>query len=78
MESRIKAAYDLRSMFLHTGKSHGGWVNTFQEMNSEIIVGDPVVADAELKKLIVRVPSLAGQERIVHYCLFTQVIRLLG
>jgi hypothetical protein len=77
VEGRVKAAYDLRSMFLHTGRSHGVWVNAFQNQNSEIIVGEPVIEDADLKKLIVKAPTLAGLERIVHYCLYRQVRDIL-
>jgi hypothetical protein len=72
-EKRIQAAYDLRSRFMHTGKSHGVWVDTFKHVGAEFIIGDPVIADSELKKLIVDSVTLSGLERVVQYCLFRSI-----
>jgi len=67
--ARIKAAYDLRSRYVHTGVDFGNWVNPFRGFNSEIQFGTPVIEDEELKRLLVRSPTLVGMERIMRFCL---------
>ncbi len=75
---RIKAAYDIRSMFLHTGKSHGVWATAYEKINAEVIIGEPVIPDADLKKLVIRAPTLAGLERVIHYCIYTKLVQLFA
>jgi len=73
---RIKAAYDLRSRYVHTGADFGVWVKP-RHFNSEIQLGTPVIDDKELKKILVRCPSLIGMERIMRFCLL-RFIHLYG
>lgn len=61
----LQAAYDIRSKYLHTGKTMGFAHLTHSYQNSEIVIGEPVIPDKEIKKLLMRAPSLAGLERIV-------------
>jgi hypothetical protein len=68
-DMRIAAAYDLRSIFLHSGKTFGGWVTTFDYRNAEVSIGTPAYGDTEWKKLIARIPSLVGMERVIRFCL---------
>ncbi len=70
---RIKAAYSLRSKYLHTGQSIGGWAEYNSSMHAEVVLGDPVVEDKELKKMISRAPTLNGLERILQYCLCKEI-----
>jgi len=67
---RIGAAYDLRSRFLHTGYGFGTWIG-FRYENSEIQLGQPVVSDNEMAKILYRAPMLAGLERILRYALLS-------
>ena len=67
--TRIAAAYDLRSIFLHAGKTFGGWVAPFDHRNAEVSIGTPAYGDAEWKKLISRIPTLVGMERVIRFCL---------
>jgi len=73
IKQRIKAAYGLRSKYLHTGQSIGGWARYDTNMRADIVLGDPVVGDSELKKMISRSPTLNGLERIFQYCLFQEI-----
>jgi hypothetical protein len=66
---RIKAAYDLRSRYVHTGVDFGLWIKPLRDFNSEIQMGEPVIGDSELKKILVRSPTLIGMERIMRFCL---------
>lgn len=75
--TRVRSAYDLRSLFLHTGQSHGVWVDAEQFSNAEKISGDPVIHDTKMKKLVVSSPTLAGLERIVQYVLCNILHELL-
>jgi len=68
-DMRIAAAYDLRSNFLHAGKRFGVWVETMGHMNAEVSIGMPAYGDAEWKKLISRIPTLVGMERVIRFCL---------
>jgi hypothetical protein len=68
-ETRVVAAYDLRSAFLHAGKTFGGWVTALDHRNAEVSIGKPSAGDAEWKKLIERIPTLIGMERVIRFCL---------
>jgi hypothetical protein len=74
---RIKAAYDLRSRYVHTGESFGWWVAPWSAYNNEIPFGEPIIADKEFKKILVRSPTLIGMERIMRFCLL-RFIHLYG
>ena len=65
----LKAAYDLRSRYVHTGVQFGAWVRPHTHLQEEIMLGAPVMDDNELKKILVKAPSLCGMERIMRYCL---------
>jgi hypothetical protein len=73
----IKAAYDLRSRYVHTGVSFGGWIKPNGGFNNEVQLGTPVIDDKELKKILVRSPTLIGMERIMRFCLL-RFIHLYG
>ncbi len=66
---RINAAYDLRSLYVHTGTEFGPWLTIGMRDNYEINLGQPVIKDKTLKKLIQDCPTLFGLERIMRYCL---------
>lgn len=74
IQCHIKAAYDLRSRFMHTGRSHGVWVNAMKHVGEELVSGDPVIHDPDLKKLVVNSLTLFGLERVVQYCLHRSII----
>jgi hypothetical protein len=67
--TRIAAAYALRSKFLHVGKRFGVWATVLDYRNAEVSIGPPAYGDAEWKKLIARIPTLAGLERVIRFCL---------
>ncbi len=67
-ESTIKAAYDLRSKFTHTGKDFGDWIKP-QPRVFETQAGKPVVTDKEFAKILAKAPTYLGLERIVRYCI---------
>jgi hypothetical protein len=68
-EDRISAAYDLRSRYLHTGISFGGWISLAVASNAEVLTGKPVVDDRGLGKILPRVPTYFGLERIMRFSL---------
>ena len=41
-EQKIKAAYDLRSRYVHTGVPFGSWIISLGDMKAEVQVGKPV------------------------------------
>lgn len=66
MEKHLKAAYALRSQFLHAGTRFGSWVSMdFQ--GSDIFIGTPAFGDSEWKKLIAAIPTLVGLERVIRF-----------
>ena len=69
IETRIKAAYDLRSRYVHTGLDFGNWIFQGSAYLEEIFTGEPVVDDKDFKKLLMRSPTLCGLERIMRFCL---------
>jgi len=68
-DMRIAAAYDLRSNFLHAGKKFGVWVEIMGHRNADVSIGLPAYGDQEWKKLISRIPTLVGMERVIRFCL---------
>ena len=55
----VAAAYDVRSRYLHTGRSFGAWIAPRKEL-SEVRHGMPEI-DV--------VPTYIGLERVIRYCL---------
>jgi hypothetical protein len=67
---RISAAYDIRSRYVHTGCSFGGWIAPWRDRLEEVCPGTPRIADEELAELIQAAPTYIGLERVIRYCLF--------
>lgn len=68
IEQRVKASYDLRSLYLHEGIGIGNWLEPQYFMN-EVQVGIPVVKSKTLEKLLCLTPTYVGMERIMRFCL---------
>jgi len=69
IEKRVAAAYDLRSLHLHTGAPFGAWVAPRYRSNDEIQGGAPVVPSESLAKALKLAPTFVGLERITRSCL---------
>ena len=69
ISKRIKAAYDLRSRYVHTGVNFGKWIEPHPRFNNEIQMGTPLIDDRELKMILVWSPTIIGMERIMRFCL---------
>jgi hypothetical protein len=69
IETSIKAVYDLRSKYVHTGIDFGHWLTPYQSIMNEIQLGEPVIDDKELNKILFKVPTYIGLERIVRFAL---------
>lgn len=67
IKGALKAAYDLRSRYVHTGVHFGGWMNLPHQ--TETVLGTPLIEDKELKKVLCRAPTLHGLERVMRYAL---------
>jgi hypothetical protein len=65
----IKAAYDLRSRYVHTGLRFGDWMTLYQGLNAEVMMAVPNIDDSDLRKLLVRAPMFHGLERMIRYAL---------
>jgi len=73
----LKAAYEIRSKYLHTGDKMG-FTHLIQPYeNSEKVIGTPVLPDKDRVKLLARAPTLAGLERIVATLLRSEIGRWL-
>lgn len=76
-KASISAAYDLRSRFVHTGQSFGGWVEPTHHIN-DIQGGQPVVQDKEVAKILFRAPTVVGLERATRYLILRFAEARLG
>lgn len=76
IKQRLKAAYNMRSQFVHAGKFHSNWmsVNYFHN-NEEVVHGSPVIGDKDTERMIKRSPTFVGMERIMRYALITFLVR---
>jgi hypothetical protein len=70
------AAYDLRSRYVHTGSSFGGWIEPrFQ--NEERQIGKPHLPnDRSMATLLHNAPTLVGLERLTRVALLKVAMRL--
>ncbi|EIZ1284608.1 hypothetical protein OTE47_004227 [Vibrio vulnificus] len=75
-KARLKAAYSIRSTYVHAGKFMSNWfsVNHLTH-NEEVISGNPVIEDPVMKKYVCRSPTILGLERIVRYVLIKYLIK---
>ena len=69
IEDRIKASYDLRSRYVHTGVDFGKWIFLSNQMGTEIMFGKPAVQDKKYAKILPKSPTYLGLERIIRFCL---------
>lgn len=69
IDTAIKAAYDLRSDFVHTGGKYSNSLMPMPQVYNEIINNNPCGCDPELGKLFEKAASFTGLERIMRYCL---------
>jgi len=66
----VSAAYDLRSRYVHTGQAFGQWVaSRVSGENNEVQIGQPVVDDRKLARILQFAPTYVGLERVIRYCL---------
>ena len=66
---RMSAAYDLRSLHVHTGIPFGNWISRGIPNFSEVQMGMPMVPDEKFKTALATAPTFFGLERAVRYCL---------
>lgn len=69
IEQRLKASYDLRSQYVHTGISFGDYMHPRISQMDEVQFGRPDLGNKKLEKAISLAPTYFGLERIMRYCL---------
>lgn len=69
IEQSLKAAYDLRSLYAHTGIQFGGHAGTHPNYRNEVAMGRPILNNTHLENTLMKAPSLLGLERIMRYAL---------
>jgi len=75
---RVRAAYDIRSRLLHTGNRSGLWYIEHDHQGAEYGIGEPVIDDKQLVKLLCRSVNLVGLERITSTVLRTMIAQWLA
>ena len=69
IEESVSAAHDLRSRYVHTGAPFGRWVEPALGITSgDLQIGNPVVEDRALGRILAVAPTFLGLERLVRYC----------
>ena len=69
IEKRIKASYDLRSLYVHTGMRFGHFLAPISDVLNEIQIAKWVASSKKLEKLLMLCPTYIGLERIMRFCL---------
>jgi hypothetical protein len=69
MENRLKAAYDLRSLYVHTGKHFGMFIKeeSYEKPIFSYMLMNP--KEKDFKKLVNKAPTFKGLERVLRFCL---------
>lgn len=73
IENRLKASYDLRSEYVHSGIQFGGWMQPRGPTMDEVQVWQPSVGDKALAKALFLAPTFLGMERIVRFALLRMI-----
>lgn len=70
LANSIKAAYDIRSKYLHAGARFGFWIEPHANIRNEASLGGrPVVSDGDWARILSRAPSFLGLERLLRFML---------
>lgn len=70
VKSRIMAAYDVRSTYVHSGAAFGFWFRIhIGGENGEVNVGSPILpaSHREFQNTLSKIPTFVGLERMVRY-----------
>lgn len=82
LESAVKAAYTLRSGYIHTGLRFGVWIDPTEGrcLLHETVprTHSNICTDRELRKLLEQCPTVMGLERLVRYALIREIENELG
>lgn len=73
LESALKAAYDLRSEYLHTGDTEGISYPARVPEGSERMLSEPEMDSSRRRNLVSKAPSLTGLERMVASILHGEI-----
>lgn len=71
IDQAIKSAYDIRSKYVHTGFRFGGWLEPREHLMNEIQLAPPFIEDKEIKKIVAKIPTYIGFERIIRFTLLS-------
>lgn len=66
---RMSAAYDLRSLHVHTGLPFAKWIASGIGRSSEVQFGKPTEGGEKFRNAVVLAPTYFGLERAIRYCL---------
>jgi len=70
IQERLMAAYDLRSIYVHTGAQFGGYLRPHLGIMNEIMLGVPVIeGNKKLVDALTLAPTFLGLERLMRVCL---------
>lgn len=69
IERRIKAAYDLRSLYVHTGVDFSYAVLPLRPIFNEVQIGLRHFDSKTMEEAVLLAPTYLGMERIMRYCL---------
>jgi len=76
----IKYSYDIRSKYLHAGKSFGKYIIPFRNSITEIRVGEipDDIGDSDFRKALNNALLYVGLERIMRFCLLRFIHKFSG
>jgi hypothetical protein len=71
IEGMLKAAYNLRSLYVHTGATFRRWIDIGQRqmMYERHPRNNGYITESDIDKEALKAPTYIGLERIVRYCL---------
>lgn len=76
IKQRLKAAYNMRSHFVHAGRFQSNWMAVnFLNNNEEVVHGNPIIGDRETERMVKRSPTFIGMERIMRCALIKFLVK---
>jgi uncharacterized protein DUF6966 len=78
IEKRLKAAYDVRSQYVHTGRTFGAHPDSTLGWCNEIQIGRPRTGSDKLDEALEWAPTFLGLERVIRFGLLRMAHKEIG
>lgn len=73
IETTLRSAYDLRSIYVHSGIDFGKYIESESRFSNERVMGTPQHQNTSLMRVLRNVPTFLGLERVLRFTLLKAI-----